>query len=100
MSDWISVLDEMPETGIAVIVSYKNSHGKNRTVMAFYAEKLTIENQGEFDGEWCDYSEDEDCYYLPAGWHEQLDNWDEYSSVVFDGHNKPTHWKPKPEPPK
>lgn len=97
---WISIEDRLPESGLKVSVHYKNSAGKGRTVYAFYAEKHTVENHGDMDGEWCDYREDQDCYYLPVGWHEVIDNWEEYSSVVFDSANKPTHWTPLLEPPK
>ena len=37
-------------------------------------------------------------FYLPEGFYERINNWDEYSSIVIS--DSVTHWMPMPEPPK
>ena len=93
---WISVSNEMPEHGKPVLATYKNSHGKNRRVIAFYLGRW----EEEADCDECndEYSERKDMYYLKEGWYEQIDNWGDYTSVtVHEG--EVTHWMPLPECP-
>jgi hypothetical protein len=43
-------------------------------------------------------SEEKDNYYVPEGWYEQLENWNEYGSLpVIEGDI--THWIPLPDSP-
>lgn len=93
-SDWISVDQLLPTKNC--LAFYKNSHGKERIVKAFYAKKFEVEQST--DTEFYDYNEENDSYYLPKGWHECIENWDEYSSVaICEG--IVTHWMPLPKYP-
>ena len=86
----------MPETGVNVLVTYINGCNKYRIVKAFYSEKHTREQNSEFVyGEFDDAG---DRYYLLEGWHESIDNWDDFSSVEVTEGNV-THWSPLPSPP-
>ena len=92
--NWISVLDELPLVGNC-IATYLNRDGNKRTIIAFYAKKYSIEDDSE---DCCDYSEQDDCYYLQEGWWERIDNWCDFTHVkVHEG--IVTHWMPLPEPP-
>lgn len=89
-----NIIESVPK-GRAVLVYYKNSLGKGRTVKASYIEKFTEEATEECDfGEYC---EERDIYCWPEGWYEQIDNWDEFTGVAMS--NIPTHWMPLPQPP-
>jgi len=92
---WHKTSDFPPDNGTKVIAYYKNGLGKKRRVMAFYAAQYTIEQNSEYD--YDDYCEDDDTYYLPAGWHEVIDNWDDYSSVAIG--YEVTHWTDIPDYP-
>ncbi len=45
------------------------------------------------------YDESEDEYYVPEGWFERIENWDDYTDIAV-GDYIVTHWMPLPEPPK
>lgn len=95
MSEWQPI--ETAPSGLPVLVYYLNQLGKGRSVKAMYADRFAIESQ--CDDEYVEYSEEADEYYMPEGWYECIDNWDEYSFVsITEG--TPTHWMPIPEPPK
>jgi len=93
---WLPI-ETAPRDGKKMLVAYRNTLGKWRTVIAVYAAKFTMEQGDEFL-DWGDYDEETDCYYLPEGWYECIENWDDYSSVHIGG-NVPTHWMPLPPPP-
>lgn len=80
-----------------MLLAYRNSLGKWRRVIAFYAPKLAIE-QNDYGSDWCEYDEVGDRYFLPEGWYECIENWDDYSSVHMSG-VEPTHWMPLPPAP-
>jgi hypothetical protein len=93
---WISVDVEMPASGRTVLACYKNRAGNWRRIRAQWVAAKSCESSPESDiGE---YDEETDTYYDPEGWYEQLDNWDEYSSIaVVEG--DVSHWMPLPPPP-
>lgn len=94
MNNWMPI-----ETAPAlrwILVYYRNSSAKSRIIEARFVPHLTEESCP--DDEYQDYDEYSDEYYLPEGWYEAVDNWDEFASVpVIEG--IPTHWMPLPEPP-
>lgn len=94
--DWISVKDAMPDSGKKVLATYKNSLGNDRIIVGNFVERFTEETG--VDDDWFEYSEETDEYYLPAGWYEQQDNWDEYGSI-FVNEGEITHWSPLPKLP-
>lgn len=96
-TDWTKELIK-PEHGRKVLARYKNSHGKNRIVIAMWIEAHTKE-VGEFDEfhEHCDYDEGSDQYYWPQGWYECVENWESLSAVFIS--EIITHWQPLPECP-
>ena len=94
---WIPVSERLPER--KCVAFYKNSHGKNRTIMAEYLPRYSVETNGECDNDGVEeYNEEKDAYYYIEGWWEMIDNWPDYTMVVV--HEEVTHWIPLPEPPK
>lgn len=88
---WISVEDQLPEKECLAV--YVTPNGKQRLIRAKYARQFQIEAEGD-DCE-TEYNEDDDTFYIKAGWLECIDNWGEYSSCyVTEG--TVTHWKPSP----
>ncbi len=93
--EWISVNDRLP-SGI-VLACYETEHSKKpKIVRAIYCKKHTVEAGS--DDEFFEYDEESDSYYLPEGWYERIDFWDDYSSVFIN--SDITHWMPLPTPPK
>ncbi len=90
-------IETAPKDGIRLLLAYQNSHQKWRRVIAFYAPKLSVEANDD-GSDWCEYDEATDRYFLPEGWYECIDNWDDYSYVHI-GENTPSHWLPLPPPP-
>ena len=80
-------IETAPKDGRKLILSYKNSHGLVRTVMAKW---VTDEEAAETDT---------DDVGLEGGWYECIDNWDDYCQVAIH-QGEPTHWMPLPAAPK
>ena len=64
----------------------------------YYAEANKIVVGGFSDECECEYSEEDDEYYLCEGWYEVIKNLDDYNSVPVE--DFVTHWMPLPYPPK
>ena len=101
MSEWIKCSDRLPDSGRTILAYYLNSHGMGRTIRAQHVKAWTIQAEefSDSEAECVEYSEQEDAYYLLAGWYECIDNWDEYMRVYVN-EGPVTHWQPLPEPPK
>lgn len=95
---WISVDERLPDAGHC-LATYRNSHGKLRIIRAKYARQFEVDAGDEaIDNGNCEYNDEDDTFYLKAGWLECIDNWDDYSSVyVTEG--EVTHWMPLPPSP-
>lgn len=94
---WIKVSDELPKCGKPVLGCYKDTYEKLWIVRAKWIPKHTEESYGD-DDFFVEYDEATDTYYLPEGWYECINNWDDYSSVkIYEG--EITHWMMLPTAP-
>jgi hypothetical protein len=92
VTTWVSVADEMPKSGRIVLALYDNELGNRRRIRAKWLAAKSEESTDE--SETSEYDEEADTYWLPEGWYECIDNWDDYSSVFV--HHTITHWTPLP----
>ena len=103
VQEWISVKDELPENGAHVLLccemrGYGGEIAGKYVCDGYYAEANKIIAGGFPDECNCEYSEEDDEYYLCEGWYEVVKNWDDYNSVTVE--DFVTHWMPLPQPPK
>ena len=90
---WIPALENPPTPGSIVLATYKNSHQNSRIIIASRIPPMFEECCCEYDCN-CEYDEQRDCNYYPAGWYEQIENWDDFSCVFVS--EEITHWMPLP----
>lgn len=100
--EWVSVKDRLPESGVSCLLCcdvkrYDGTH-KQYICDGFHAERFKEECQFADDECAVEYNEETDEYYLHEGWYENINNWDEYSSIAI--YDTVTHWMPLPEAPK
>ena len=99
VQEWISVDDRLPESGVHVLICcemhrYGGGIAGKYVCDGYYAEANKIIAGGFPDECNCEYSEEDDEYYLCEGWYEVIKNWDDYSSVAVE--DFVTHWMPLP----
>ena len=102
VQEWISVKDRLPESGVHVLICcemhrYGGEIAGKYVCDGYYAEANKIIAGGFPDDCNCEYSEEDDEYYLCEGWYEVIKNWDDYSSVTVE--DFVTHWMPLPKAP-
>ena len=103
VQEWISADDRLPENGVHVLLCceihrYGGEIAGKYVCDGYYAEANKIIAGGFPDECDCEYSEEDDEYYLREGWYEVIKNWDDYNSVAVE--DLVTHWMPLPELPK
>ena len=99
VQEWISVKDRLPENGVHVLLCcemhrYGGEIAGKYVCDGYYAEANKNIAGGFPDECNCEYSEEDDEYYLCEGWYEVIKNWDDYNSVVVE--DFVTHWMPLP----
>ena len=99
VQEWISVKDRLPESGVHVLICcemhrYGGEIAGKYVCDGYYAEANKIIAGGFPDECNCEYSEEDDEYYLCEGWYEVIKNLDDYNSVAVE--DFVTHWMPMP----
>ena len=103
VQEWIPVKDRLPESGVHVLICcemhrYGGEIAGKYVCDGYYAEANKIIAGGFPDECNCEYSEEDDEYYLCEGWYEVVKNWDDFNSVAVE--DFVTHWMPMPTPTK
>lgn len=91
---------ESAPAGVNVLVFYRNKLNKGRIVKACYIGHRTVYayDVSLVDDDFAEYDEEQDEYFIPEGWYESIDNWDDVSSAKIY-HGVPTHWMHLPKEP-
>lgn len=99
---WIPVGERLPEDDNPVWAFGHIVHGA-RTAMFkgrwIAAHTMRSGDFGADDDMSLEYDEAEDEFYVPEGWFERIENWDDFTDIAA-GDYIVTHWRPLPEPPK
>lgn len=80
---WNNAKEKLPPSGKSVLLAYINSSEKNRIVTGHYTEKFTDDNY-DADGEFYEYDEKSDNYYVPCGWYENSFNHEDYAGYWLE----------------
>jgi hypothetical protein len=95
--EWYDIASKgLPESGVNVLATYVNRAGKWRVVKAQWVAKSS--EIATTEDENSEYDEEKDDYFVPEGWYECIDNWDEYATFAIT-EGAVTHWRPLPRPP-
>jgi hypothetical protein len=97
MNGWTKANEGLPLSGFDVLAFYRNKQGKPRIIRAQWIAQFTVDAEPDLD-EIGEYNEKNENYYLPEGWWEVIDNWDEYYRVYVT-QGIVTHWRPLPDLP-
>lgn len=99
---WIPVSDRLPPDDKPVLAFGHTVRGTRTTQFKglwIAAHTMLSAGFGADDDMALEYDEEEDEFYVPEGWFERIENWDDYTDVAV-GDYIVTHWRPPPEPPK
>src|SRR3990167_7905105 len=96
--NWISVDEQMPESGKRVIVCFTNSYNRTWITCADYIAPRTVLEGDYMDEQYKgegDYDEEKDCYWTNSGFYEH--NYETETNWMLT--EKVTHWVPLPQAP-
>ena len=94
IDEWQPIVT-MPTNKQVLIAYTRQGHSKQSVIKAYYCEQYDEEAGDQNDNS--EYCEADDTYYIPAGWYEVIENWEDWSSVAIFG--VITHWMELPELP-
>ena len=92
----VPVSERLPEPNVKVLAHYFNCSGKGRTICAIWVPaKSRSDDVGDND-DFTEYDEEDDKFYWPEGWYEQIENWEDLGWVkVYEG--EVVYWQPLPK---
>ncbi len=93
--DW-KPIETAPKTGRKLLLSLLNVAGKRRTIVGFWVERFTMEDDGDADES--DVDEKDGTYYWGEGWYESLESHDDFS-CLYAAQDSITHFMPLPSAP-
>jgi hypothetical protein len=101
VQNWRDAKTDPPKSGEHVLLccEVRRSDGssvKRYVCDGFYAAKHTETVFYDGDDIACEYSEENDKFYLLEGWYEVIRNWGDYNSIVVS--DFVVGWMPLPEP--
>lgn len=86
-------IDDTAKSGKKILLSLLNVAGKRRTIVGFWVNKFSIEDNNDE----CDEEEEKDgTYYWKEGWYESMESHDDFS-CLYAGTTSITHWMPLPK---
>lgn len=88
---------ETAQVNRTVLLIYRNACGKWRKIIAVNASRFAIEVSEDCEGG--EYREDNESYYLPAGWYERSDNNEDCQYFSVDDRAELVGWMPLPKEP-
>ena len=87
-------IDDEAKSGKKRLLSLLNEAGKRRTIVGFWVNKFSIEDDSD-EYEHGDFNEADEIYYWGEGWYESIESSDEYSCCYAI--KTVTHWMPLPK---
>lgn len=100
--NWIPVTERLPENDKPVLAFGRAANNqKHKTIFKgrWIADHTMLSADfGADDDMSLNYDDAEDEYYVPEGWFERIENWDDFTDVAA-GDYIITHWMPLPESP-
>lgn len=87
-------IDDEAKCGKKRLLSLLNEAGKRRTIVGFWVNKFSIEDNND-EYEHGDFNEADEIYYWGEGWYESIESSDEYSCCYAI--KTVTHWMPLPK---
>lgn len=87
-------IDDEAKCGKKRLLSLLNEAGKRRTIVGFWVDKFSIEDDSD-EYEHGDFNEADEIYYWGEGWYESIESSDEYSCCYAI--KTVTHWMPLPK---
>lgn len=106
MSEPLPVNKQLPASSVSVLAWFEPVRlnqfcYRSGWVRAMYVAKHSYEEPNidmcEID---CEYDETTDAYYIPEGWYELIEHWDDYAFVAIGDSYTVTHWLSLPDPPR
>jgi hypothetical protein len=93
----VPVSERLPGPNTKVLAHYYNALGNGRTICAIWVPaKSRSDYVGDDDDDFTEYDEEDNKFYWPEGWYEQIENWEELGWVkVYEG--EVVYWQPLPK---
>ena len=86
-------IDDEAKCGKKRLLSLLNEAGKRRTIVGFWVDKFSIEDDSD-EYEHGDFNEEDEMYYWHEGWYESIES---HEFSCCHAIKTITHWMPLPK---